>query len=81
MLHGRGGSRIYEEVGVRFADYTSFFYKIETKLFHFHRVFKTGRRGIERTPSGSTMRVPGSTVSINVAVFSYFQTINDDSLH
>ena len=49
----RGGSRIsgkgfhmYKGVGVRFADLSHFFFIIypltETKLFHFHRIFKNG---------------------------------------
>ena len=41
---------MYKGVGVRFADLISFFLKypmkIETKLFHFHRIFKNrGQEG------------------------------------
>ena len=62
-----GGSRIsgkgdhmYKGVGLRFADFLSFFLNIprnrndltETKLFHFHRMFKNwgGRGGFQQTP-------------------------------
>ena len=47
-LH-KGGSRnseggvLYVKVGgggVRFADFISFYLNTETKLFHFHRIFK-----------------------------------------
>ena len=53
----RGGSRIsgkgvrmYKGVGVRFADFISFFlniprYLTDTKLFHFHGIFKNGGQG------------------------------------
>ena len=53
---------MYKGVGVRFADVISFFLDnpfglIETKLFHFHRILKTGvREGVQAnppTPSGS----------------------------
>ena len=63
----RGGNRIsgkgvlmYKGVGGHFADFILFSFNItETKLFHFHRMFKDGGRGgrFERTPSGSATAV------------------------
>ena len=55
FLTKRGGSRIsgkgvhiYKGLGVRFADFISFFLKysmIEAKFFHFHGILKTGGGG------------------------------------
>ena len=57
------GFIIYKGVGVRFADFISFYlifpkYSMkkklfgltETQLFHFHRTFKNGGGGFERIP-------------------------------
>ena len=52
----RGGGHMYKCVWVRFADFDLIFLKcsmkmkyfglIETKLFHFHRIFEKGGRGV-----------------------------------
>ena len=50
---------MYKGVGVRFADSISFFlnipYLTETKLFHFHRIFKNLGRGGVRAKYPNTM--------------------------
>ena len=53
----RGGSRISEKgvhmlkgVGIRFADFISFFLSrlTKTEFFHFHRITNVGQRGFKR---------------------------------
>ena len=48
MISGKG-VHIYKEVGVRFADFISFFLKLRPNYFIFIGYLKTGRGVIERT--------------------------------